>query len=335
MNKKLGLLVLLSTVFCLLPSSFVYAMGSAPPPPTQEVERAPTASEEALAKEQIDNLRNISINSKDLSEGTGIFLKDLREGRRYLYEFNATAKKELLRVARDKNEDWKYRFSAVTFTDVNNPPAAFEVLKKIIEDKSEKDVIRGEAMGAISHSKRTETDAILIRELKGDNADNAGTAAFALGQRKSKEAVQPLIETTTYWWEKLSNRVEKGERSDASIGSEDEDLLLLNSIRSLGQIGDKRAIPVLSKIIKGDHLTAAKQFSVNALGEIKDPQSVDILVSILKTNTHAEGIKVRAIEALGKIRDKRAVIPLEEILKGDNAYLKQSAKEALEDISGR
>lgn len=335
MNKKLGLLVLLSTVFCLLPSSFVYAMGSAPPPPTQEVERAPTASEEALAKEQIDNLRNISINSKDLGEGTGKFLKDLREGRRYLYEFNETAKKELLKIARDKNEDWKYRFAAVGFTDANNPPEAFGVLKEIIEAKDEKREIRSEAIGAISRSLKTETDDILVKILKQDNIYIATAAASVLGERQSKKAVQPLIETTTYWWVKLSSKVEKGERRDASIGSEDEDLLLLNCVRSLGQIGDKKAILVLDKIIKGDHLMLVKKFATTALGGIKDPEASDVLIGILGTQIHNTDIKERAIEALGKIGDKKAIEPLKQILESDNAYLKQSAKKALENISGR
>lgn len=38
MNKKLSLLMFLLTVNCLLFTSFVYAMGTAPPTPSQEVE---------------------------------------------------------------------------------------------------------------------------------------------------------------------------------------------------------------------------------------------------------------------------------------------------------
>jgi hypothetical protein len=86
MNNKFGLLVILIAAFCLLAISSVYAMGSAPPIPTEEVGVASTASEEALAKEQIDNLSNISINSKDVQESYGKFVSHVMSGKKYLDE---------------------------------------------------------------------------------------------------------------------------------------------------------------------------------------------------------------------------------------------------------
>jgi len=337
MNRIIIVFVILSTALCLL--SPVYAFGGTPPPapaPTEDVETAPTASDEALAKEQIENLRRISIESKNLGEGTGKFLKDLREGKRYLYEFNKIAKEELLRIASDKNEDWKFRFAAVGFTDANNPPEAFETLREIIEDKNEMKEIRTVAIGAISRSTNAKTDDILIKVMKQDNVNIMARAASVLGERKSQSAVQSLIEITTYWWGKLSKNAERGERSDSSIGSEDEDLLLLNCIRALGQIGDDRAVTIFEKILDGKHLLAAKEFSATALGEIKGDVAVDLLVDILTDKDDLDvDLKAYAIESLSKIGDEKSVIALKKMLKNDNDFLKQKAMAALEEISRR
>jgi flagellar hook assembly protein FlgD len=156
MNKKSVSLVILFTVFCLLPASSVYAMGAAPPPLTQEVEVAPTASDEALAKVQINNLKNISISSQSIGEGYAKFMRDVYSGKKYLYEFNGLAIKQLMADLLDKNQDWKYRYSIIDSINPDNPPRAFDAFKIVFADKSERVELRRIAIGNIASTSYTQ-----------------------------------------------------------------------------------------------------------------------------------------------------------------------------------
>ncbi len=52
---------------------------------------------------------------------------------------------------------------------------------------------------------------------------------------------------------------------------------------ALGELGDKRAIPVLQKTLKAEHMNT-REYAVEALAQIKDPAIADILINVAKSD---------------------------------------------------
>jgi cyclophilin family peptidyl-prolyl cis-trans isomerase/HEAT repeat protein len=70
-----------------------------------------------------------------------------------------------------------------------------------------------------------------------------------------------------------------------------------------GRIGDPRALPALSKLLREDRSADVRQMAAFAVGEIESPAGADALTEILKAEATgpATEIRARAVEALGKI----------------------------------
>lgn len=306
MDKKLYFIIFV----IFLASSSVYAMGTAPTAPTQEVGGKATASEEALAKEQIENLRNISINSKTVQEGYDKFVNDVMSGKMYLYEFNDMAKKELTKDALNKKQDWKYRFAIIGSLHPDNPPEMFDIRRNILEDKSENIELRRYAIQRIADTKREtkklEAVDILIRALKDNDWDIVASAANGSGKLRNKKAVEPLIESvkrTRVNIDKLLNSGWKGYKK----GTQPEESALSCSIRALGEIGDNRAVPVLIDLLNDPYLEQVVEMN--------------------------DGTKGWAIIALRKINDERAIGPIREYLKTTRDYrVGEVASDALQKM---
>lgn len=306
MSKKLTLLAILFTVFCAL-STVSYAMGSAPPPPTQEVEIVPSASEEALAKEQIENLRNNAMNSETIQEAFNKCAGDIFGGKKYLYEFNDIAKKELLRIVADKKENWKFRIAAMFSMSATHQPGVFDLERKIYEDKSERMEIRSAAFNGISPpvrpEKKEELVDISIKALKEDDWDIVATAANNLEMLKDPKAVGPLMDSVRRTRSNLDKLLQSGWKGYEKH-STPEDQALSCSIRALGEIGDERAVPVLIEVLQDPY--------VANIWELEDMT------------------RGWAVIALRKINDKRAIEPIKELLKVTKDYrIIEVAKDAL------
>ncbi|MEK6678529.1 MAG: HEAT repeat domain-containing protein [Nitrospirota bacterium] len=118
----------------------------------------------------------------------------------------------------------------------------------------------------------------------------------------------------------------------------------VNVAIALGKIGDPRAVEPLIIVLK-DEDEDVRFSSALALGNIKDPRAVEPLIVALNKKEE-EVLRRSAAEALGNIKDLSAVEPLIAILKGEpliatlkddddgDVYVRKSAKEALEKISG-
>jgi hypothetical protein len=314
MNKKLVLLLILLNVCCAM--SAAYAMGSAPPPPTEVASSVPTASEEALAKEQVDNLRNISINSKDVQEAYGKFVKHMLGGKKYLYEFNDVAEKQLVKDALDKKQDWKYRFAIIGALNPDNPPEAFDLRVKILRDKSEKIELRRYAIGSIASTKRSvkkrEAVDVLIESLKDDDWDIVASAANGLGELKDKKAVGPLIESVKRTRRHLDELLANGWK-EYTKGTQFEDSALSCSIRALGDIKDKKAVPVLLDLLNDPYLEkvvelndVTKGWALLALRDIDDKTVIGPIKEYRKTTRdyRVHGVASDAIKTLEKENGK-------------------------------
>ena len=143
--------------------------------------------------------------------------------------------------------------------------------------------------------------------------ENRAHAATRLGNLKCEKAVFPLIKAL--------------KDEDSSVCA--------RAVTSLGKIGDPKAINPLIQMFQGDHGEMAKKaitkigkpsveklisnlnnvdvnsrkLSIDALGIIKDPSTVDNLLKSLNDNESA--VKWRAVRALGNIGDKKAYKILE------------------------
>jgi hypothetical protein len=294
MNEKLVVSLLLVTGFWLLVSSSVHAMGGpVPPTPTQEVEIVPTASEEALAKEQIENLREISINSKDINEGYEKFVRQVMSGKKYLFEFNRLAKGQLIKDALDKRQDWKYRFAIIGSLNPITYPEVQDVKIRILKDESEKIELRRYAAQGIADTNDIERKAkavdALIEALKDDDWDIVASAANGLGELKDKRAVEPLIQSVRRTRENIDKLLKSGWKGYEK-GTQPEDVALSCSIRALGHIGDKKAIPVLLDLLDDPYLEqvvelndVTKGWAIIALERIGDKSVIEPIKKYLKT----------------------------------------------------
>jgi len=289
MDKKivsLIFMILLIAGYCLLLTFPSHAMGSTPPLSSKEAQEKPAiaSSEEALAKEQIENLKNISINSNNLGEGYAKFIKDVYSGKRYLYDFNGTARRELLRVASDKNENWKYRYSAIEFLGSDDPPESFDALIKIYRDKNERIQLRRSALGAATGPsrklRRSEVVDILIEALNDDDDEIALTAADGLGAANDERAIFPLIRAVDMARKRYKELLKSGWEGYKQGHSTLEGGRLRAAIRALGELKAKEAIPLLIKVMEDldyDHendLDCINGYAAMALGYIGDESAL-------------------------------------------------------------
>ena len=159
-------------------------------------------------------------------------------------------------------------------------------------------------------------------------------------------AIDPLIQIIRDEKERKSIRLEAA-RAIVVLGSdsvepllvlliEDDIITRMAAIRSLGAIGDAKAVPKLQ-----DHLYAEEQkirlAAIWALGQIKDKQAIPSLLSLL--NESDWGIHIEAIEALITIGDETALLksinPLMHAIYNDDANIRRIAVTLLEKIKDK
>lgn len=122
------------------------------------------------------------------------------------------------------------------------------------------------------------------------------TAAEALGELKSQNAIEPLI----------------------TLLQDNEPQVQIAAIQALGKLGNLQAVQPLLTLLQGNNPDLQNQV-VCALGDIGDPRAVEPLIDILefKRNQPYQSFVVQrtAIQALGKLRDSRACEPLIDLLR--------------------
>jgi HEAT repeat protein/cyclophilin family peptidyl-prolyl cis-trans isomerase len=82
---------------------------------------------------------------------------------------------------------------------------------------------------------------------------------------------------------------------------------------ALQRTGDKRALPALLTLVKGDGVTTSS-FAARGLGSLKDPAAVDALIPLTLNKGLNLRVQVRVVAALGALGDARAVQPLLTLL---------------------
>ncbi|NES90228.1 HEAT repeat domain-containing protein, partial [Okeania sp. SIO2B9] len=119
----------------------------------------------------------------------------------------------------------------------------------------------------------------------GTSSDIRSSVIYALGDIKSKEAVQPLINIIT------TDR-------DSDVRS--------RAIDALGDIKSKEAVQPLINIITTDRDSDVRSSAIEVLGRIESKEAVQPLINIITTDRDSF-FRFIAIEALGRIESKEAV----------------------------
>jgi len=93
-----------------------------------------------------------------------------------------------------------------------------------------------------------------------------------------------------------------------------------NAAVELGNLGDKRAVPILMKTAKKDKSDRVRRSAIRALGKFDEKRVVDYLIEVFKVY-YRKGVHfdrsyflLAAVSALGETKNSRAIEPLIEIL---------------------
>lgn len=178
-------------------------------------------------------------------------------------------------------------------------------------------IIRVTAAHAITSMPASESVPLLVLQLKDKLEFVRREMADALGETRSRSAVQPLVELLT---------------SDKEIS------VRAAAANALGEIHDESAVPALVQLLSGvpSNKKSKKReddfvmrSAARALGEIHSRAGVQVLVATLRNETAGIDLRRTAAEALGLIGDPAAVPDLQAVLTSSDPYLASAAREAL------
>jgi len=111
---------------------------------------------------------------------------------------------------------------------------------------------------------------------------------------------------------------------------EDENLgVRLSSVRALGRIGDRQAVPALIKALEVGYV---RESAIDALGEIGDPRAVGPLIKLL--SERSSSIRESAKKALGKIGQPAIQVFIDNASSNEDPRAREYAAGILGEIGG-
>ncbi|MEQ8189449.1 MAG: HEAT repeat domain-containing protein [Candidatus Eremiobacterota bacterium] len=104
------------------------------------------------------------------------------------------------------------------------------------------------------------------------------------------------------------------------------------AVWALGNLGDKRAVPCLIKVLEHDKNENIRSIAAEALGKLEDKQSVKPLIKALKDPDW--GVRVDAVYAFGRLKDfsSDAIPSIIECLKDEDETVRMTAARVLGDF---
>lgn len=151
----------------------------------------------------------------------------------------------------------------------------------------------------------------LERALRADaDAPVRAAAAYALGEIGSPASAGAL---------------------DAALGDANGEVRYA-AASAFGELHELRKAPeaLVRAATTGD--ARLKKLAANALAEIHDPATVDVLIGMLSSPDRA--VRLKVVEALGEIRSSKATPGLVKALKDVDAQVRKAAAEALGEMKG-
>ncbi|MDQ3753408.1 MAG: HEAT repeat domain-containing protein [Acidobacteriota bacterium] len=188
-------------------------------------------------------------------------------------------------------------------------------------------IVRATAARSILSLPPGEAVVLLVPLLNDKNEFVRREAAYALGETRSRTAVEPLVAA-------LARDKEAGVRGAAAV--------------SLGMIKDEAAVPALSEALgrriaragflnritfrKREENDFVRRAAVVALGQIGSREAVPALIAVLSNERAGDDVRREAARALGLIGDVAAVPALRAVVTASDPYLSQIAVEALRKL---
>lgn len=224
--------------------------------------------------------------------------------------------------ARLSSSDVEERREAVTRLGAMARPDSSRVAALALNDTAV--IVRATAARAVLSLPANEAAAALLPLLGDKNEFVRRETAYALGQTRSRTAVEALATV-------LARDKEAGVRGAGAV--------------ALGQIGDESAVPVLTEAIgrriarsgflnritfrRTEENDFVRRASAVALGQIKSRAAVPALIVVLKNERAGDDVRREAARSLGLIGDPTAIAPLITVVAARDPYLAQIATEAL------
>ncbi|TFH03317.1 MAG: HEAT repeat domain-containing protein, partial [Methanosarcina sp.] len=131
---------------------------------------------------------------------------------------------------------------------------------------------------------------ILLKALKSESGNVRVAAAMALGEKKEKAAVDPLL----------------------AILMRDYPLAKYSAVMALGELGDERAVDTLMTEMKNNEKDYIRSSAAVALGKIGSEEALPYLIERLRDTKAA--VRSNAALTLGRMGNESAVGPLIDVL---------------------
>jgi HEAT repeat protein len=224
--------------------------------------------------------------------------------------------------ARLASSDAEERREAVTRLGAMARPDSSRAALPALKDASV--IVRATAARAVLSLPAAEAAAALLPLLADKNEFVRRETAYALGETRSRTAVEALAVA-------LARDREAGVRGAAAV--------------ALGQIGDEAATPVLTEAIgrriarsgflnritfrRTEENEFVRRSSAVALGQMKSRAAVPALINALANERAGDDVRREAARALGLIGDPAALPTLRAALATRDPYLTEIAAEAI------
>jgi len=265
--------------------------------------------------------------------------------RHYIFEkdfVRRDAEKDLLNLLKSSNPDVR-KCTCSVLGNILSQKAVLP-LTGLIEDEDLyvriAAIMALESMALSVHLPDDPVADALMRALEDPNKSVRTSAISVLGKMKAEKALEPMLAAL------VDDTLNKYKVIEALGYLRDPRATLpllkclkncsagyaKSVVRTLGKIGDKRAVPALISILKHGRLLEAKGVSLvraayarspaspsiqvlaaEALGRIGDPRAIEPLIGALDDNDRR--LQSAAIEALGSIIDVKAILALLSALK--------------------
>lgn len=212
----------------------------------------------------------------------------------YHKQFQSSQVTKLIeKIVQNKEESKIIRSLAIDIINHTKNKEMVEPLIKISEDKTEPFIVRSRATFALGRLGDKRAVEPLIKVFKEEKWDLQCGAADSLGLLKDKRAVEPLL---------------------IALKSDKDRIVRGYAAVALGRIGDKRAFqPLIDTFNKGE---ASRKMIIYGLGELGDKRALPLLTKVLKDRDRE--VRWSAASALGEIGNKDSIPILEETLKEEN-----------------
>ncbi len=103
----------------------------------------------------------------------------------------------------------------------------------------------------------------------------------------------------------------------------------LKAVEAIGQCKDKSAAEVVEQVLAKDNSDEVRAAAAKALGDLKDPESLQALTESLQDTFN---VRVKAIIALGAIKNSNAVPMLMPLLKDQSPEIRYHSSQALAEL---